>query len=307
MYRFALRPRWLAGHALALAAVIAFVAFGLWQLRRLDERREVNAAVEAVADAPPVAVDDAADAAGLDEWQLVEATGTYVPDEEVLVRSRARNGAPGFHVLTPLRLGDGAGLVVMRGWVSTGAVDDGRIVEGSPPAGEVEITGRVRPTQVRRGIGARDPDEGVLDVVSRVDVERLDRQTDLDLLPFFVELVGDVPVGGAAGIAEPIPLDPPVLDDGPHLGYAVQWFLFAAVVTVGYPLVLRRMAIHGDETSPDDDAGPHLSPGRPGSDGDGAGDGGSFGWGAADRDVAAVGHRSFGAGTSRRGDDRTAT
>ncbi len=29
---------------------------------------------------------------------------------------------------------------------------------------------------------------------------------------------------------------------GPHLGYAGQWFLFAAVVLVGYPVLLRRRA-----------------------------------------------------------------
>ncbi len=29
---------------------------------------------------------------------------------------------------------------------------------------------------------------------------------------------------------------------GPHLGYAGQWFLFAAVVLIGYPVLLRRRA-----------------------------------------------------------------
>ena len=35
---------------------------------------------------------------------------------------------------------------------------------------------------------------------------------------------------------------PPDLGEGPHLGYAVQWFLFAAVGLVGYPFLLRRRA-----------------------------------------------------------------
>ena len=34
-----LRPRWLAGHLLALALVVLFVNLGLWQLRRLEQRR----------------------------------------------------------------------------------------------------------------------------------------------------------------------------------------------------------------------------------------------------------------------------
>ena len=38
----------------------------------------------------------------------------------------------------------------------------------------------------------------------------------------------------------PILPEPPEVSLGPHLGYAVQWFLFAAVVLTGYPLLLRR-------------------------------------------------------------------
>lgn len=33
----------------------------------------------------------------------------------------------------------------------------------------------------------------------------------------------------------------PELSEGPHLSYAVQWFIFATIALVGYPLVLRRV------------------------------------------------------------------
>ena len=49
-----------------------------------------------------------------------------------------------------------------------------------------------------------------------------------------------------------IPIDPPSTDLGPHLAYAVQWFLFFAVAAVGYPLVLRRQAKRGES----EDLGP---------------------------------------------------
>jgi surfeit locus 1 family protein len=32
------------------------------------------------------------------------------------------------------------------------------------------------------------------------------------------------------------------LSEGPHLGYALQWFTFAALLTFGYPVYLRRQA-----------------------------------------------------------------
>jgi hypothetical protein len=30
------------------------------------------------------------------------------------------------------------------------------------------------------------------------------------------------------------------LTEGPHLGYAVQWFIFASLLGVGYPIYVRR-------------------------------------------------------------------
>ena len=32
----------------------------------------------------------------------------------------------------------------------------------------------------------------------------------------------------------------PALDDGPHRGYAIQWFSFAAIAIVGALAVVRR-------------------------------------------------------------------
>ena len=39
----------------------------------------------------------------------------------------------------------------------------------------------------------------------------------------------------------PVPL--PDLDEGPHLSYAFQWFIFAAIGAVGYVMILRRNAL----------------------------------------------------------------
>ena len=38
----------------------------------------------------------------------------------------------------------------------------------------------------------------------------------------------------------PEPLTLPELTDGPHLSYAVQWFIFAAAVAVGWVLAVRK-------------------------------------------------------------------
>ena len=45
MYRFLLRPRWIAFTLVVATAIAVMINLGFWQLRRLDERREFNDAV----------------------------------------------------------------------------------------------------------------------------------------------------------------------------------------------------------------------------------------------------------------------
>jgi surfeit locus 1 family protein len=39
----------------------------------------------------------------------------------------------------------------------------------------------------------------------------------------------------------------PDLSDGPHLSYAIQWFSFATIALVGYPIYVRRGLVHQGE------------------------------------------------------------
>jgi cytochrome oxidase assembly protein ShyY1 len=105
----------------------------------------------------------------------------------------------------------------------------------------VSLTGRVRLSQTRGAIGARDRSTGVLRTLARTDVARVDQQVNLALAPVYVELIQSTPE-----IARALPVDRPPTDIGPHLGYSVQWFLFFGVGAVGYPLVLRRQARRGE-------------------------------------------------------------
>ncbi len=250
MYRFALRPKWIAGHLLALTAVVVFILAGFWQLRRLDERQARNAEIESVAELAPIdlpaAEDDGTDVA----WRIVELRGTWVEDEQVVVRNRTLDGQPGYHVVTPLELADGRAIAVNRGWIPVASVDDDRTALIDTPTSEVAILGRLRDSERARGLASADPVDGVLDVVSRIDVERLDRQSSAPLVERFAELVDD----DVAFDALPQPVPEPELSEGPHLSYAGQWFLFTAVVLVGYPLVLRWAArSDGDELEADPD------------------------------------------------------
>ncbi len=239
-FSFTRRPVWLLGHLVALTAVVGFVLLGMWQLDRHDARSRTDAVLAERLDAAPVPLetllplDDIAAA----EFVPVEATGTYVTAEEVVLQARSLGGVSGHEVLTPLRLDNGAVVVVDRGWVQIDAGDPP--VAGAEPPGEVTVTGYLRPTQVRQGIGPTDPPTGELARVSRVDLERLTRQIEGDLLPMWIQLSAQDP---AQPEEYPRIVPPPAPGEGPpHMSYAVQWFLFAAVVLAGYPILLRHTA-----------------------------------------------------------------
>lgn len=253
-WRFARTPKWIARHVAVVLLCAATVTAMLWQVSRLDEKRDYERLVEARQDQPvaPVAelVPVGADADAVDGvlHRPAVAEGRYLGDQTVVVENRTFNGAPGAWVLTPLELAPGrAGVpgqavLVNRGFI--GFTREGEIVAPPPPAGRVRVEGLVQPSQRRGSFGARDPREGVLAVVARVDLDRIDAQVPDELLPAYLQRVTSWPAEPAPAEGEPelVPLPPPELGDGPHLGYAVQWGIFTAIAAGGYVLLLRRVA-----------------------------------------------------------------
>lgn len=222
-YRFARRPGWIAGHLLAVGLLVLFVSLGFWQLQRLDERRATNALVIARSLLQPEPVGDLVDPGdddGADDirFRAVVAEGTYSPVAEVGVRS-TQGGAPGMRIFTALDLGNGESVAVLRGFAGQGS--GGEVADTTAPTGPVEVEGIAFP---------RDR----LELVTR---QALDDLADgvPGLLPVIVQ-ADEVDVDTLT------PVPAPDLSEGPHLSYAVQWFLFAAVGVVGYPLLLRRRA-----------------------------------------------------------------
>ncbi|MEO6653870.1 MAG: SURF1 family protein [Ilumatobacteraceae bacterium] len=235
MYRFLLRPKWLAFHLLVLGGIVLMVNLGFWQLRRLDQRQAFNAVIEERYDAPPVPLDDLLQP-GTDPdavvWRPVTTSGTYLPDGGFLLVNRSQGGRPGVDPVVPLRLDDGRILLVNRGFTPTG--------DETPPVPAttvVDVTGRLRTSQDRTLGQLSDPATGVLTEAQRIDLERLAPQFDGTLVPMYVDLITSSPPE-QLGLPEPVAA--PVLGEGNHLSYAVQWYIFSIAVAVGWVLAVRR-------------------------------------------------------------------
>ncbi|MBM46599.1 MAG: hypothetical protein CL458_10220 [Acidimicrobiaceae bacterium] len=238
MYSFLREPKWIAGHILTLLLLTAFMCAGIWQFGRHQARSERN---DAVLDRSKdeVLTEDDLFGANIDiEFRLVQLKGFWSSEDAVLIRNRTQKEVAGCHLAIPL-VGDvSRATLVTVGWLPQSSCDGYKF---EPPAEPVSLTGRVRLSQERGAIGSRDASTGVLTSLARTDVGRIDQQVPYPLASVYVELITSEPE-----VVDALPLEPPPTDVGPHLGYAVQWFLFFAVGIVGYPLVLRRHAHKGE-------------------------------------------------------------
>jgi surfeit locus 1 family protein len=236
--RFLLKPRWIAFTLLVVLLIVVMVNLGLWQLRRLDERKARNAEIRARAAAPVQPIDTlvpagtSLDAAASARWYQATATGAFDDTRTVRIRNRSQEGTAGEHIVTPLVQADGTALLVNRGFLPN---NRGELAIPPAPSGPVTVEGRVRTTQRKGAIGPTDPAEGTLDTLSRVDIERIGRQVPYPLEPVYVELTSPPPAGGLPAL-----IPPPTLDEGPHLSYAGQWFLFSLCAVAGWVLVVRK-------------------------------------------------------------------
>ncbi|MEM8618970.1 MAG: SURF1 family protein [Actinomycetota bacterium] len=233
-YRFLLQPRWIAFHLVVIFGVVLMINLGFWQLDRLDQRQSFNASVEARSDEPVVPLDELLAAPNFDpdaaQWRIVTATGTWI-DDQVVVFNRTQGGRAGDNVVTALATDDGEIVLVNRGFIPL-TVD-----VPEPPQGTVSITGRVRTTQERQTGQLTDAADGPLTETRRIEIARLAPQFGGSLAPVYLDLIESSP---AVTDGDPAPVPPPELDDGPHLSYAMQWFIFAVCVLIGWVLAVRR-------------------------------------------------------------------
>ena len=248
---FLLKPRWLLLHFLAIILAISFMNFGFWQVRRLHQRQERNALLEQRLNQSPKALQDLLAAYRTDVLPSNEAsiafrpatvTGEYDSSHELLLRTADNyNEQPGYYLLTPLKLSENEAILVKRGWVPFD-LNEPPVADALPPEGQVALDGvvlleTVRPTGFLSSLTPRDP-PGELKITAYTDTGRLGQQMPYQLLPLVLELKSQEP-----SQATPLPLanEEPSFSNGPHLGYAIQWFSFVIIGVIGYSFLLLSL------------------------------------------------------------------
>jgi cytochrome oxidase assembly protein ShyY1 len=235
-WRFLVSRQWAGYLALTILFAVVCSGLGTWQLARRAEAQTEISRVDANFDAEAVPVTDALpelDSFTEDQkWLPVELTGTYLIDEELLVRNRAYNINPGFEVLTPLLLANGDVFIVDRGWVPTGEGQNAPDVVPAAPTGEVTVVARLK--QGEPTLAGRSANGNQIATIHLPDIaERLDRDT-------YTGAYGLMKSEDPAASERPTAVLRPVRDEGPHLSYAFQWFVFALMAFVGLAWAARQ-------------------------------------------------------------------
>jgi surfeit locus 1 family protein len=212
-----------------------FVRLGFWQISRLRERRARNAVVEHRMALPLTAIDSVPTG---EEHRLAYVDGQPDFEHEFVQSGRSYNGSPGVYIFTPVRVpGRPAAVLVNRGWVY------------SPDARTVDL-GKWRETRTHftgRTAGYATADAARNTSITGRSLRELNGRTIGTLIPYRVEppiLVSRDSMGDGT----PQRLPDPVLDDGPHLSYAIQWFAFATIAVVGAGIVVSRSRREGADS-----------------------------------------------------------
>lgn len=203
---------------LTVVAVGLFAAAGTWQLGRAEEKLAL--AAEFAGGGPAVEWRQLPPDAP--RYQRVTIRGHYDPERQFLLDNMSHESVAGLQVLTPLVLDDGSAVLVNRGWLPWGPTRSVR-PEVAVDGVKRTVVGRLDELP-RPGIWLKAPAaEGWPRLVQYPRMEELSQALGRDLAPRQVLLDAAAPDGYVRDWAVPgTPVDR-------HLGYAVQWFAFAAV------------------------------------------------------------------------------
>lgn len=239
--------KWWIPTLFVLVGTALCIRLGIWQLDRLEQRRAFNHQFESMRARPALDLnlDQPGDISQM-EWRAVTVDGRYDFANQVALRNQYYGSEYGYHLLTPLLVGPEPGsgqplaVLVDRGWIpaegNSASADWRRYDED----GAVHVAGQIRLGQAKPALGGVAdslPADGTrLEIWSNVDVERIAGQLPYPVLPVYIQ-----PDVDEKDTDPPIPYQPSIeLTEGPHFGYALQWFTFATILLVGYPFYVRK-------------------------------------------------------------------
>jgi len=223
VFRFTFTSSWKM-LCLTLIGIAIFVRLGFWQLHREAEKRQLLQAYHSQMNRQAVNFPGVE----VQQYQPVIIRGHYLP-MVLLLDNQHHDHRFGYDVLSALLLDNGEAILVDRGWV---AADLARVSfpKVSIPSHAVEVRGRVYfPSTKQWVLGPTlEKKTNQLAIVEALDTSTLSQFLHKSLYPFIIRQSEDTQGDYLR--------DWVIVSTAPerHRGYALQWFVFAAVLGIIY-------------------------------------------------------------------------
>lgn len=209
------------------------ISLGRWQASRAEEKTQRQALLDARVAGAPVRLTGMVRAADELLFRRVRVEGRYLPEGQIFVDNRIHGGRAGFHVMTPLAIGDGGALVLVnRGWVARSAAYPAP-PEVPVPAGDQTVQGLATVPPARVLELSAETVSGT--VWQNLSIERYASRAKRDVLP--VEILASPPGAGLVAVEET-----PDAGIAKHREYSLTWFALAATVAALWVAVNLRKA-----------------------------------------------------------------
>lgn len=226
--QFCFRPRLVLTLALMILLPL-FLWLGFWQLDRAAYKRELSATRQRQDQQPALVIEQLMESATAMEFRKVRVTGRFEQERQLFIENRKYQGRNGYHVVTPLILNNSEiRVLVNRGWVPP-AEDRSLLPVVATPAKTLRVSGVIDiPSPPALALAEEPaPLSGPVHW-PYLTVERFAAGVDYPVQPFVILQSPQDDHGFVRAWPKRIP------NDAMHIGYAIQWFAFAAIALIIY-------------------------------------------------------------------------
>ena len=203
--------------------VWGLLSLGFWQLDRADEKRAIESAI-VVAQSNPAQLVEADEILAKEHYRVL-LKGYFDTNKQFIYDNQIVKGNAGYYVLTPFVLNAKTAILVNRGFVPWyGKRDELADIEIDSQLSTIEV-GLIKPKQrielKQQEIGTTFPI-----LIQSLDLDQLSQLSNYQIIPMLAQL----DIKASKGFFRQ--WKPFYGSVDKHLGYALQWFLMALVLSI---------------------------------------------------------------------------
>jgi surfeit locus 1 family protein len=214
--------------------VVFLTTLGFWQLDRADEKRAIEKAIE-IANTGTVEIATSLEGLEAKEYYHLRLNGHYVPGKQFIYDNQIVQQTSGYYVLTPFVIdGSDKAILINRGFMPWRGQRD-KLTDVTVSSNNTEIKIQVSMPVTRMELGESEVGSEFPILLQSLDLSEMNALSGLTFAP----VLGLLSPESDHGFVRQ--WEPYTGSIGKHIGYAMQWFLMALVLSgIGIRLGLKH-------------------------------------------------------------------